>query len=140
MSSTSSSSSSSSNQPATWGHLLRLPQINAQWAAAAAAFDAKWQSYDWQGVSSMATEAAAVEQLHKDALQLCRVLADAAPLTVVCNSPSCRTLAEVSEAAASCKACVGCGCRYCSVVCQRGDWKRHKVACRCMAAAGMMCG
>jgi hypothetical protein len=77
------------------------------------------------------------EQLYADALQLCRTLTAAAPITVVCNNPSCENLAGVREAAASCKACAGCSCRYCSVACQRADWKRHKRACRQLAAAGV---
>lgn len=51
---------------------------------------------------------------------------------MVCNNPSCETLAGVSEASASCKACTGCGCRYCSVACQGADWRRHKQACQRM--------
>jgi hypothetical protein len=63
----------------------------------------------------------------------------AAPITVICNSPSCDHLGGVSEAAAACKACAVCSCRYCSVACQRSDWKRHKQACRLLAAAGESC-
>uniref|UniRef100_A0A383VY06 phytol kinase n=1 Tax=Tetradesmus obliquus TaxID=3088 RepID=A0A383VY06_TETOB len=141
----SSSSSSSSNQQTKWGHLLQLPLINPTWAAAAAAFNTKWNSYDWgqlqeQLFSVDASEAETAQQLYQDVLQLCRALVAAAPITVVCNNPSCTTLAGVSEAAASCKACGRCGCRYCSVACQRADWRRHKQACQCMAAAGMTCG
>jgi hypothetical protein len=77
--------------------------------------------------------------LYADALQLCRVLTDAAPLTVVCNNPVCVNLAGVREAAAACKACSECGCRYCSVACHRADWKRHKPGCKRMAAAGESC-
>jgi hypothetical protein len=74
-----------------------------------------------------------------EAVGLCRALADAAPITVVCNNPSCENLAGVSEAAASCKACPGCRCRYCSAACYRADWRRHKHACKQLAAAGFTC-
>jgi hypothetical protein len=137
-----SSSSSSSSQQAKWGHLLQLQQVNAHWAAAAAAFDTKWSSYNWSGLESQldsctVSEAETNKQLFSDALQLLRVLAAAAPLTVVCNNPSCQNLSGVSEAAASCKACGRCRCRYCSGACQRADWQRHKAGCRALAAAGL---
>jgi hypothetical protein len=74
-----------------------------------------------------------------NALQLTRELVDAAPLPVVFNNPGCESLAGVSEAAASCKACSWCRCRYCDVACQRADWKRHKPVCKRMAATGMIC-
>jgi hypothetical protein len=86
--------------------------------------------------------AAAAEQRNQhyaEAIGLCRALAAAAPLLVVCNNPSCGNTEGVSEAAAASKACAGCRCRYCSVACQRADWKRHKGACRRMAAAGVAC-
>jgi hypothetical protein len=139
-----SSSSSSSIQRHKWSYLLRLQQVSPQWAAAVAAFDTKWGSYDWAALeqqlfSGTATEASTAQLLYADALQLCRTLTGAAPVTVVCNNPSCENLAGVSEAAASCKACTGCSCRYCSVACQRADWKRHKQACRQLAAAGETC-
>ncbi|KAF6252304.1 hypothetical protein COO60DRAFT_1672918 [Scenedesmus sp. NREL 46B-D3] len=50
-----------------------------------------------------------------DLLQLCRALAAAAPLPVVRNNPGCENLAGA------------------------GDWRRHKHACRHMAAAGEVC-
>jgi hypothetical protein len=134
-----SSSSSNHHQQVKWGYLLRLQQASPRWAAAVVAFDAKWPG--WEGVAerdlpASATAAEQLTELYRDAAGLCRTLAAAAPITVVCNNPSCEILAGVSEAAASCKACAGCSCRYCSVACQRADWKRHKQACRQLAAAG----
>jgi hypothetical protein len=85
---------------------------------------------------------AATEQIaeqYAEAIKLCRTLAAEAPVTAVCNNPSCTSLTGVSEAAAACKACAGCKCRYCSVACQRADWKRHKSACTRLAAAGETC-
>jgi hypothetical protein len=137
----SSSSSAASSQQVKWGYLLRLQQINPQWAAALAAYEAKQQ--DWEEVAtgaprSCAAAAAAAEQ-YTAAIELCRALVTAAPKTVICNNPSCENLGGVSEAAAACKACAGCGCRYCTVACQRHDWKRHMQVCRLMAAAGQSC-
>jgi hypothetical protein len=136
-----SNSSSSSAQQVKWGYLLWLQQCSPRWAAAVAAFDAKWP--DWEAVATAdlpaSLAAAAAEQLTErfdDAASLCRVLAAAAPITVVCNNLKCDNLAGVSEAAASCKACSGCSCRCCSVACQRADWRRLKDACRQLAAAG----
>jgi hypothetical protein len=48
---------------------------------------------------------------YAEALELCRALAAAAPLPVVCNNPNCDNLAGVSEAAAASKLCAGCRCR-----------------------------
>jgi hypothetical protein len=76
---------------------------------------------------------------YADGLGMCRALAAAAPLPVVCNNPECQNLQGASEAAASCKACAGCKCRYCSAACQAADWKRHKRACRLMVAAAEVC-
>jgi hypothetical protein len=144
-----SSSSSSSSRP-KWGHLLHLQQFSPDCAAALEAFDKKNPGWGEEVETVLACmlagtqfEAVMVEQvqlLFDDALQLIRELVDAAPLPVVCNNPSCESLAGVSEAAAACKACAICRCRYCSVACQRADWKRHKPACKRMAAAGMTCG
>jgi hypothetical protein len=122
--------------------LLRLQQCSPQWAAAVAAYEANQP--DWEEVESGAlpSTAAAAEQhsqKYAEAIGLCRALAAAAPLPVVCNNLSCNNLEGISEAAAACKACAGCRCRYCSVACQRADWKRHKGACRHMAAAGQVC-
>jgi hypothetical protein len=144
-SSSSSSSVEASSQQVKWGYLLRLPKINPQWAAALAAYEAKQQ--DWEedtsgALPSSAAAAAAAEQhtqQYTAAIELCRALVTAAPITVICNNPSCENLGGVSEAAAACKSCAGCGCRYCCVACQRSNWKRHKQACRLLAAAGESC-
>jgi hypothetical protein len=107
-----------------------------------AAFDAKQPTSGKVEEGQLPSTAAAKKQLgqrHAEAKALCRTLAAAAPVTAVRNNPSCTDLRGVSEAAAACKACAGCRCRYCSVACQRGDWKRHKGACRRMAAAGETC-
>jgi hypothetical protein len=138
----SSSSSSSSRDTAKWSYLLRLRGYNARWAASAATFD----SHRLLSLHLDHTEARSgspvleqSKQPYADAIELCRALAAAAPLPVVCNNPSCENLAGVSEAAAASKVCSGCRCRYCSAACQQADWKRHKHACRCMAAAGESC-
>jgi hypothetical protein len=137
----SSSSSSSSEQP-KWDFLLRLQDGNPRWAAAAAAFDSvSLINMDLDTVKGYPGSDALEEfkQPYADALELCRALAAAAPLPVVCNNPSCENLGGVSEAAAASKACAGCRCRYCSAACQQVDWKRHKYACKRMAAAGEAC-
>jgi hypothetical protein len=64
------------------------------------------------------------------------VLVAAAPLPLVCNNPGCENMAGVSEAGGARKVCAGCRCRYCSAACQAADWRRHKRACKRMAAAG----
>jgi hypothetical protein len=140
--SSSSSSNSSGSQQVKWGYLLRLQQHRPQWAAAVAAYEAKQPN--WEDVRAMVlpSTAVAAEQLSQqfaEAIGLCRALAAAAPLPVVCNNPSCGNTKRVSEAAAACKACAGCRCSYCSVDCQKADWKRHKGACRSMADAGEAC-
>jgi hypothetical protein len=107
-----------------------------------AAYEANQPNWDEVQALALPSTAAAAEQHSQhfaEAIGLCRALAAAAPLPVVCNNPSCRNLEGVSEAAAASKACAGCRCRYCSVTCQRVDWRRHKGACRRMAAAGMAC-
>lgn len=131
-----------------WGHLLQLQQTSQEWAAAVTGFSSKWPNM-WKEGSLEDTYAEFVagadvvvpttKQLFADAVEFCRTLVAAAPLPVVCNNPDCGSFASVSEAAASCKACAGCGCRYCSVECQRGDWKRHRRACKRMAAAKLSC-
>jgi hypothetical protein len=140
-------SSSSSSQQVKWSHLLHLQQSSQEWAAAVAAFSEKWPAW-WsedvqdsyaQFVDGAAVVIPAIKQQFADAIELCRTLVAAAPLPVVYNNPSCGSFAGVSEAAASCKACAGCSCRYCSVACQKADWKRHKGACKRMAAAGQTC-
>jgi hypothetical protein len=137
---------SCSSQP-KWCHLLHLRQFSPDWAAAVEAFSS--QRPDWGErvvedafallLSGTPLLVPGVQLLFDDALQVTRELVDAAPLPVVCNNPGCESLAGVSEAAACCKACSECRCRYCSVACQRADWKRHKPACKRMAAAGMTC-
>jgi hypothetical protein len=89
-------------------------------------------------VARISTAAAAEQhtQQYAAAVGLCRALAAAAPLPVGCNNPSCGNTEGAGEAAAASKACIGCRC---SVACQRADWKRHKGACRRMAAAGQAC-
>jgi hypothetical protein len=141
-SSGSSSNSSRADPQAKWGYLLRLQQCSRQWAAAVAAYGANQPN--WQGVEegTLPSTGAAAEQhsqQYAEAVGLCRALAAAAPLPVVCNNPSCGNMDGVSEAAAASKRCSVCHCRYCSVACQKADWKRHKIACRRMAAAGQAC-
>jgi hypothetical protein len=140
----SNSNSNSSSEHVKWSYLLRLQESDPQWAAAAAGYASKWHAFDWGRLSDPKLFATAVatedaQQLYADAVQLCRTLTEAAPIAVVCNNPSCQNLACVREAALACKACSSCGCRYCGVVCQRADWKRHKPACKRMAAAGQTC-
>jgi hypothetical protein len=140
--STSNSNGSSGRQQVKWGYLLGLQQNSPQWTAAVAAYEASQPNWDEVQAGAMPSTAAAAEQLsqqYAEAICLCRALAAAAPLLVVCNNPSCENIEGVSEAAAASKACAGCRCRYCSVACQRADWKRHKGACRRMAAAGVAC-
>jgi hypothetical protein len=122
--------------------LLRLQQSSLQWAAAVAAYEANAADREVDDTRALPSTAAATEQQswqYAEALATCRALAAAAPLPVVCNNPSCGNTEGVSEAAAACKACAGCRCRYCSVACQKADWKRQKSACRGMAAAGQTC-
>jgi hypothetical protein len=142
MGSTSESNGRSAGQQVKWGYLLRLQQCSLQWAAAVAAFEVNqpdWEEVDKGALPSTAAAAEQHSQRCVEAIGLCRALAAAAPLPVVCNNPSCGATEGVSEAAAASKACAGCRCRYCSLTCQRADWKRHKVACRRMAAAGQTC-
>jgi hypothetical protein len=127
---TATSSSSSTGVQSRWSYLLRLQQSSKKWRAAA---EREASSRDMaifrvlaaamHGSSSMA--AGELERCFKESLQLVRTLAAVAPLPVVCNNPSCDNLAGVSEAAAACKVCAGCRCRYCSAACQRGDWLRR---------------
>jgi hypothetical protein len=144
--SSSGQASSSSSSQQKWGHLLHLQQFSPDWAAAVEAFTKTWPGC-WGQVEDMfrlivAGTIPGVEELpllFDDAFQLVKELVDAAPLPVVCTNPGCESLAGLSEAAAACKACSRCMCRYCSVAFQRADWKRHKPACKRMAAAGMTC-
>uniref|UniRef100_A0A383VXT2 MYND-type domain-containing protein n=1 Tax=Tetradesmus obliquus TaxID=3088 RepID=A0A383VXT2_TETOB len=149
-SSSSSSSSrpghSSSNKQVSWSYLLQLQSI-PQWTAALAAFDAKWPGWradvtpGYSAVDQDSSDTAMQQtaQQFTDAVELCSALAAAAPLQLVCNNPGCESLAQVSEAAASSKRCTRCRCHYCGVDCQTADWKRHKHACKGMAAAGLTC-
>jgi hypothetical protein len=142
-----SSSTADAGHDVTWGYLLRLQQTSSRWAAATAAFDAKWPLFgtrklaDWGNVTAAVAAAtpAEVEQQLADCLTLCRALIAAAPLPVACSNPSCANLAGVGEAAAASKKCKDCRCRYCSAACQTDDWKQHKHSCRSMRAAGNMC-
>jgi hypothetical protein len=139
--------SSSSSRQAKWGYLLQLQQ-NSRWAGAAAAFDSKWPDIS-TAVDGLAQEMPTsssstgthvdVGQLYADALQLCRALAAAAPLPLVCNNPGCDNLEGASEAAVASKMCAGCRCRYCSAACQAADWRRHRKGCKAMAAGGLAC-
>uniref|UniRef100_A0A383WQ00 phytol kinase n=1 Tax=Tetradesmus obliquus TaxID=3088 RepID=A0A383WQ00_TETOB len=138
-------------QQVSWGYLLQLQQCSRRWAAALAAFDAKWPGWRNDVQDSSAADTASNEpassneamqqtnQRFTDALELCRALAAAAPLPLVCNNPGCQSLARVSEAAAASKRCARCRCSYCSAACQTADWERHKPACKRMAAAGLTC-
>jgi hypothetical protein len=137
-----SNSGSSAIQQIKWGYLLRLQQCSPQWTAAVAAYEANqphWEEVEEGELPSTAAAAGKLSQQYAEAIGLCRALAAAAPLPVVCSNPSCENTERVSEAAAASKACAGCRCRYCSVACQRADWKRHKHACRRMAAADVAC-
>jgi hypothetical protein len=78
---------SSTNQQVKWGYLLRLQQRSPHWAAAVAAFDAKWPGWrsDMEGLFTRGGGSKAllqIEQQYTDALQLCRALAAAAPLPI----------------------------------------------------------
>jgi hypothetical protein len=72
-------------------------------------------------------------------LNLCRALVAAAPLPLGCSNPGCENMVGASEAGAARKVCAGCRCRYCSAACQAADRRKHKHACRRMAAAGQAC-
>jgi hypothetical protein len=90
--------------------------------------------------AALPQESAAPEDISNvftDCLQLCKALVAAAPLPMTCNNPYCDNLAGASEAAAAMKLCAGCRCRYCSAACQAADRRRHKHACRKVAAAGL---
>ncbi|KAF6259194.1 hypothetical protein COO60DRAFT_1638541 [Scenedesmus sp. NREL 46B-D3] len=131
------------SQRVRWGYLLQLQQTSPRWAAAVANYGAQQPNWEDVAMGLQPRSAAAAEQRmqqYEAAIGLCRALAAAAPLPVVCNHPSCDNFAGVSEAAAASKACSGCRYRYCSVACQRADRKRHKRACRSMAAAGEATG
>jgi hypothetical protein len=124
-----------------WGYLLQLQQSSPRWAAAVAAYEAGcWdllrQPFDlntkWQHISSTPGGWEQVTQQYRAAVELCRVPAAEAPLPVICNNIGCENFAGVSEAAAACKKCARCSCRYCNRACQEADYQRHKAACRRM--------
>jgi hypothetical protein len=77
---------------------------------------------------------AAFEQLERVALALTSL---ATPYA--CNNPACRNVSGPSELRlVNGRSCVCGGCKvahYCSRVCQRQHWKRHKPVCQALAAA-----
>jgi hypothetical protein len=78
------------------------------------------------------------QKMQNSGLQLCRVLAGAAPLPQLCNNLCCSSLAAGgTEAAAAVKVCSGCGAWYCTASCAAAHWRQHKKACRRMAALGL---
>jgi hypothetical protein len=143
----STSGEPSSAEQAKWGYLLQVQQYSERWAAAVAAFDAKWPDCrdDVPGCAAVSAANSGdevmrrTEQQYTDALELCRALAAAVPLPLACNYLGCESLHRVSEAAAASKRCTRCKARYCSAVCQKADWERHKQACKGMATAGLAC-
>jgi hypothetical protein len=86
-----------------------------------------------------AEHAARDSQLYTTSLELCRAVVAAAPLPLGCSNPGCENMAGVSEASAARKVCAGCHCRYCSAACRVADRRKHRHACRRMAAAGQAC-
>uniref|UniRef100_A0A383WD05 MYND-type domain-containing protein n=1 Tax=Tetradesmus obliquus TaxID=3088 RepID=A0A383WD05_TETOB len=141
----SSSACNSSSQQVYWGYLLHLRQSSHEWAAAVSSFEAGFgklfeENSEPSTLAEQGGQLFTESLLYRGSVELCRALAAAAPLPVVCNSLNCQKLAGVSEAAAVGKACAGCMCRYCSPACQTDDWRRHKRACKRMAAAGEACG
>jgi hypothetical protein len=146
---------SSSSKPVRWQYLLRLHE-SRKLAAAAVALHKKWgptarepllesnRVYSDDAAAAVANAAGVssthllgLRQLYQDVLGYCSTLIAVAPLPVVCNNPGCGELSGVSEAAAACYVCAGCGCRYCSAACQAAGWRSHKKACRHMAACGL---
>jgi hypothetical protein len=158
--------SSSSDMQVKWGYLSHV-LCSSDWTQTVAVFDNRWPdmravldrhrqaseqvSADSSSSSSSSSRTNAnagitqqqaaddVSQLYSDALELCRALVAATPLPLVCNNPGCETITGVSEASVARKVCAGCRCRYCSAACQTADWRRHKRACKRMAAAGQTC-
>jgi hypothetical protein len=145
-----SNRSSSSSQPVQWSYLLQVqprlvaaldaapkqPRSETERAVLLHDFDAEAA---WQAASTAGGGLQELSGSYAACVEVCRVAAAAMPLPVVCNNLGCQNLGGVSEAAAACKACASCKCRYCSVACQQADWKRHKRACRSMSAAGETC-
>jgi hypothetical protein len=162
--SSNSCSSSSSDMQVKRGCLLQLLR-SSDWADTVTAFDGQWpdlpavldrhqQGIEQVSVGSSSSSSSTsnvnagnaqqqaadnISQLYADALELCRTVVAAAPLPLVCNNLGCENMAGASEADAARKVCVGCRCRYCSAACQAADWRRHKRACKRMAAAGQAC-
>jgi hypothetical protein len=109
------------------------------------AFDAIWQN--WHVAEGLRAGCTAnpeerlqrIQPQYNNTLETCRALAAAAPLPRICNHLRCENMAGVSEAAAASKVCAGCRAGYCSAACHVADRKRHKHACRRMAAAGESC-
>jgi hypothetical protein len=143
VSSRNTSSDNSSGSKLKWGHLLKLQQSSAHWAAAVTAHSTSCKNSitgpqlqgDDESAAGMARQVEQTRREYAASIALCKELAAAAPLAVVCNNLGCSNLAGVSDAVTGARACSGCRCRYCSVECQKADWQRHKHACRSMAAA-----
>jgi hypothetical protein len=151
-----------------WGYLSQLLS-SSDWTRTAAAFDSRWpdvqavldqyqQAIEKMSAGSSSSSSSSsnstgnasagnppqqavddITQLYDDARELCKALVAAAPLPLVCNNPGCENMTGESEAGAARKVCSGCRCRYCSAACQAADWRRHKRACKRMAAAGQVC-
>ena len=90
----------------------------------------RWAAVDLR--EEMMTEDRQVQQqIFREMVELYELLQREVPCPVGCNNPHCGNLKGVSEIAASCKTCTGCGvARYCSRECQVGHWKEHRIACR----------
>jgi hypothetical protein len=165
--SASASSSNSSNRSLKWSCLPSVLAGSSSSSSSMAAFNSKWPDLQAAvdaasrppsaphtvrngGSSSSSSNTAEhgsgeaqqqqvdVCQLYAGARELCRPEVAAVPLPLVCNNPSCNNLTSASEADAAKKLCAGCRCRY-SPACQTADWKRHRRACKRMAAAEQAC-
>jgi hypothetical protein len=122
-----------------WPDLKGVIKLADELEPAAAAAASTSREGSSSSSSSSQQQQVDVGQLYADALQLCRPVAEAAPLPRVCNHLGCENLAGCSEAAAAAKVCGGCGAGYCSAACQAADRRRHKHACRRMIALGNKC-
>jgi hypothetical protein len=122
---------------AKWQHLAKLQPTPS--AAAGSGPEGTSSSSSSSSSEGHSLPQINVGQMYADAMELCRNIAAAVPLPLVCNNPSCENLAGPSEKAAAAKMFGGCRCRYCSAACQAADRRRHKKACRRMMAAGLMC-
>jgi hypothetical protein len=129
-------SSSSSTEAVRWAYLLPEQLLRSKkLAAAVTGFEALKLA---SGSSSMRQFMQEEPHVQNIGLQLCRVLAGAAPLPQLCNNLCCSSLAAGgTEAAAAVKVCSGCGAWYCSADCAAAHWRQHKKACRRMAALGL---